>query len=109
MDTVALYAELDAIKVEHESGGLPYYVVLLLCLRHAREAVPFSSGHDVIRELLSELIECTIDRVRLVPHGDSSTEEESVGLAVAGDVLYSFVRMGEIREEVEKWLEKFEL
>ena len=101
MDTVALYAELDAIKVEHESAGLPYYVILLLCLRHAREAVPFSCGHDVIRELLSELIECTIDRVR--------TEEDAIGLAVAGDVLYSFIRMGEIREDVERWLEKFEL
>ena len=105
MDTAALYAELDAIKVKHESGGLPYYVVLLLCLRHAREAVPFSSGHDVVRSLLSELIECTLE----FSAGDVLTEEDAVGLSIANDVLYAFVRMGEIREEVEKWLEKFDL
>lgn len=105
MDVVALYAELDAIKVKHESSGLPYYVILLLCLRHAREAVPFSSGHDVVRSLLSELIECTLEpRV-----GDVLTEEEVVGVLIANDVLYSFVRVGEIRNSVEKWLEKFEL
>jgi len=109
MDTVALYAELDEIKVKHESAGLPYYVVLLLCLRHAREAVPFSCGHDVIRELLSELIECTIDHVRLIPDGVVLTEEDAVGLSIAGDVLYGFIRVGEIRETVEAHLAKFDL
>lgn len=105
MDTVALYGELDAIKVEHESAGLPYYVVLLLCLRHAREAVPFSCGHDVIRELLVELIECTM----YLNAGDVLTEEDAVGLSIANDVLYSFVRMGEIRDAVELALEQFDL
>ena len=105
MDVVALYAELDAIKVKHESAGLPCYVIVLLCLRHAREAVPFSSGHDVIRELLVELIECTM----YLNSGDVLTEEDAVGLSIANDVLYAFVRMGEIRDAVELSLEKFDL
>jgi len=109
MDIDVLNGELDAIKVKHEGSGLPYYVIVLLCLRHAREAVPFSCGHDVIRELLSELIECTVDHVALTPSGGVLAEEDVVGLSIAGDVLYGFVRVGEIRETVEASLAKFDL
>lgn len=105
MDVVALYAELDAIKVKHESSGLPYYAIVLLCLRHAREAVPFSCGHDVIRELLTDLMECTM----YLFMGDVLTEEEALGLSIANDVLYAFIRLGEIRDAVEEGLSKFDL